>query len=199
MKIKDLDSSDNFEISNHDKLDSILVDLCRLILEGQRKNKEKFGMVAACVLDDKNRKVCGLNSPGPDGTRRHAERVAIDKYVSKYGDIPKGSIIITTLSPCSEDMDERYGESCSDVINQSNVRKVYCGYNDPTQEADQRKYNIEETANKSIRDMCKKFAATFLDEINEEAAGVGIITKQNSTRDVNKNTPRKNLKAFRLI
>ena len=34
--------------------------------------------------------------------------------------------------------------------------------------------------------------------MGEEAAGVGIITKQNSTVDVNKNTPRKNLKAFRL-
>ena len=31
-----------------------------------------------------------------------------------------------------------------------------------------------------------------------ESAGVGIITKQNSTVDVNKNTPKKNLKAFRL-
>jgi nicotinamide mononucleotide adenylyltransferase len=33
----------------------------------------------------------------------------------------------------------------------------------------------------------------------EEAAGVGIITKQNTTVDVNKNTPKKNLKAFRLV
>jgi hypothetical protein len=32
----------------------------------------------------------------------------------------------------------------------------------------------------------------------EDAAGVGIITKQNSTVDVNKSTPAKNLKAFRL-
>ena len=31
-----------------------------------------------------------------------------------------------------------------------------------------------------------------------ESAGVGIITKQNTTVDVNKNTPKKNLKAFRL-
>jgi hypothetical protein len=31
-----------------------------------------------------------------------------------------------------------------------------------------------------------------------ESAGVGIITKQNSTVDVDKNTPKKNLKAFRL-
>ena len=35
--------------------------------------------------------------------------------------------------------------------------------------------------------------------VPEEAAGVGIITKQNSTADVNKGTPRKNLKAFKLI
>lgn len=34
---------------------------------------------------------------------------------------------------------------------------------------------------------------------DEDAAGVGIITKQNSTPDVNKGTPRKNLKAFRLV
>ena len=35
--------------------------------------------------------------------------------------------------------------------------------------------------------------------VPEEAAGVGIITKQNSTVDVNKSTPRKNLKAFKLV
>ena len=35
-------------------------------------------------------------------------------------------------------------------------------------------------------------------KVGEEAAGVGIITKQNTTVDVNKNTPKKNLKAFRL-
>jgi len=33
----------------------------------------------------------------------------------------------------------------------------------------------------------------------EDAAGVGIITKQNSTVDVNSSTPKKNLKAFNLI
>jgi len=33
----------------------------------------------------------------------------------------------------------------------------------------------------------------------EDAAGVGTITKQNTTVDVNKNTPAKNLRAFNLI
>jgi hypothetical protein len=33
---------------------------------------------------------------------------------------------------------------------------------------------------------------------NEEAAGVGIITKQNTTADVKPNSIKKNLKAFKL-
>ena len=34
--------------------------------------------------------------------------------------------------------------------------------------------------------------------ITEEAAGVGIITKQNTTSDVNKGTTKKNLRKFKL-
>ena len=45
----------------------------------------------------------------------------------------------------------------------------------------------------------KKVKEPAKQDVEEEAAGVGIITKQNSTADVNKNTPRKNLKAFKLI
>ncbi len=46
---------------------------------------------------------------------------------------------------------------------------------------------------------CKRSEEKCLCSKKEDAAGVGIITKQNTTADVNKNTPRKNLKAFRLI
>ena len=59
-------------------------------------------------------------------------------------------------------MDERYGESCTDLINRSGIKKVYAGYMDPTQEEEQRDFNIMETENGSIRDMCKEFADTFL-------------------------------------
>jgi len=37
------------------------------------------------------------------------------------------------------------------------------------------------------------------DETNEEAAGVGILTKQNTTKDVKKGTLKKMMKGFRLI
>lgn len=46
---------------------------------------------------------------------------------------------------------------------------------------------------------CKRSEEKCLCSKREDAAGVGIITKQNTTPDVNKGTPRKNLKAFKLI
>jgi pyrimidine deaminase RibD-like protein/GNAT superfamily N-acetyltransferase len=123
-------------------------------------------MVAACVLDPENRKVFGVNEAVNDDTRRHAERVAMDRYVDQYGEIPEGSIILTTLSPCNEDdthmADERYGESCTDLVNASRVRKVYCGYMDPSQHNEHEEYTLEETANSDIKNLCKKFADTFL-------------------------------------
>lgn len=153
-----------FEIYNYKKLDRILENLCKLVIEGQNKDADKYGMVAAAVLDTNNNLVEGLNLPAPEGKRRHAERVAIDKYMSRYGDILDGSIVITTCSPCSEHMDERYGESCTDLLNQYGIKKVYAGYMDPTQEEDNREFNIIETRDSAIRNQCKEFADSFLDE-----------------------------------
>lgn len=163
MKIVEFINSD-YEIRNRDKLDKILIELCQAVIKGKQDDPIKYGMVAACVLDPKNRKVFGVNEATRDGNnRRHAERVAMDRYESKYGEIPEGSIILTTCSPCNEeDMDERYGESCTDLINNSNCKKVYCGYTDPSQTNDHEQYTLEETSNKDIRSLCEKFADTFL-------------------------------------
>ena len=151
------------EIHNYKKLDQVLKNLCNLVILGQDKDPDKFGMVAAALLDTDNNIVAGLNLPADDGKRKHAERVVVEKYISKYGDIPEGSIIVTTLSPCSDQhMEERYGESCTDLLDQYGVKKVYAGYIDPTQHEDHRDFNIMETADESIRNMCKEFADTFL-------------------------------------
>jgi pyrimidine deaminase RibD-like protein len=155
------ESKDDYEIRNYDKLDSILADLCSLIIDGQQSTKD-YGMVAAAVLDPDNTIVSRLNYPGKDGRRIHAERAAIEAYKNKYGDIPEGSIILTTLSPCNEHMDERDGTSCTDIVNHSGVKKVYCGYIDPTQKDDHRHFNLMETGNEKLRTICKQFADTFL-------------------------------------
>ena len=156
-----VESQDDYEIRNYKKLDSILNDLCKLVIKGQRRDSDKYGMVAAAVLDSDQNLVASTSTS--NGNKWiHAERNAIERYISKHGDIPEGSIIVTTCSPCSETMADRYKESCTDFINQQGIKKVYAGYMDPTQDEDQREFNIIETENSSIRELCKKFANTFL-------------------------------------
>jgi pyrimidine deaminase RibD-like protein len=157
----------DFQISNHDKLDAILVRLCEMVIQGQSK-KGNLGMVAAAVLDPDNNCVVGINYPTRDGRRVHGERAAIDSYNARFGDIPASSIIITTCSPCSHDMSEREGINCSDLIDEVGVHKVYAGYQDPTQEPGDKKYHIEITGNPKIHELCERFAETFLkDELTE--------------------------------
>jgi len=155
------------EIRNYKKLDKILVKLCRMIVEGQISDKG-YGMVAACVLDPNNNMVARLNYLEPNGKRVHAERAAVEAYENKYGSVPEGSIVVTTLSPCNETDDEtaegRVGESCAEYLNGKGIEKVFCGYIDPTQDNDIRNFSLMETSDKSIREECKKFADTFLNE-----------------------------------
>ena len=105
----------------------------------------------------------------------HGERVAIDKYKSKYGEIPDGSIIITTCSPCTELMPERVGTSCRDLISSTPVHKVYAGYRDPSQETGpgDKTYHLQITKNKRIQELCKKFADTWLKRQLEELSFLG--------------------------
>lgn len=156
----------DFIISNHEKLDNILVGLCEMVVAGKKKDPDYYGSVASCVLDVHNNKVCAVNYFKSKGKRVHGERAAIDKYHKKYGKIPEGSIIITTCSPCNEKESKmarkRYGESCTDLINNSNIRKVYCGYMDPSQNEQHNKYTLEVTNNPAIENLCRKFAETFL-------------------------------------
>jgi pyrimidine deaminase RibD-like protein len=195
MKIKEiLENIDSnradYEIHNYKKLDRIMSKLCDLVDQGQSSDKN-FGMVAAAVLDPENQIVARLNRPGKDGKRLHAEHAAIMDYNSKHGSIPEGSIILTTLSPCNEHMDERDGPSCTDIVNESRVKKVYCGYMDPTQDNDTRKFTVMETSNKELRNRCKAFADTFLGDVKEgiNFGSVGSVPQHNIV--ANKETHKK--------
>jgi pyrimidine deaminase RibD-like protein len=153
------------QIHDTEKLDEILTKLCEMIVDGQKEDSEYFGKVAACVLDTDNRAVLRLNYP-KDGKRVHAERAAIDAYHKKYGEIPPGSIVITTLSPCSSPVKGRYGSSCTNLIDSLGIKKVYCGYNDPTEiynnNYEDKNFRVLETSNKKIKQLCKKIADTFV-------------------------------------
>jgi pyrimidine deaminase RibD-like protein len=148
---------------SREKLDSVLAELCGMVEQGQEENPDFYGMVAAAVLDPTGRLATGVNYLYGNG-RVHAERVAIDQYEEEYGELPKGSIVITTLSPCSQDThDNRHGESCTDLLNRKRVKMAYCGYKDPTQD-DRSKFTVIVTQDAGIEELCKQFADSFLDE-----------------------------------
>lgn len=154
-----------FEITNQEKLDQLLVQLVEMIMVGHRNDSTGFGRVAAGILDTDDRFVPALNHLDADSdTRVHAERAAIEKYNSIHGPIPSGSIIITTLSPCTDpEMRERFDASCDELINSGTVRKVYCGYVDPTQDRNSnKKYHLQSTKNKRLQHLCRMIADTFL-------------------------------------
>ena len=146
---------------SNEQLDAVLVELCEIVLEGQQDNPDFNGLVAAAVIDPKGRLVTGLNYLYGN-YRVHAERAAIDKYEEEYGEVPQGSIVVTTLSPCSDRMDSRYEESCTDLLNSKKIKLAYCGYNDPTQENTQDKFITIVTENSKLKALCKKLADTFL-------------------------------------
>ena len=172
MKINELEMDPNrtdYEIRNYHKLDKLLKGLCDLVEKGQHANKD-YGMVAAGVLSLKYPYMTGLNRPGSNGKRIHAEHAVLEDFLKKYGEIPEGTVLLTTLSPCTKHLDERDGPSCSSLVERYGIKKVYCGYMDPTQVDDDRDYNLLETSNKEIHDKCKEFADTFLDNVHENFA-----------------------------
>ena len=147
---------------DREKLDQVLAHLCGMIIDGQANDSNFYGMVAAAVIDPAGRTVAGVNYLY--GVYRvHAERAAIDKYEQQYGDLPKGSTVVTTLSPCSGDSgDVRQGDPCTDLLNEKHVKTAYCGYRDPTQHDQHNNFTIFITKNPKIKNLCQKFAATFL-------------------------------------
>ena len=163
----------DFEIRNHSKLDDILVRLCELVIDGQRRDPDFYSMVAAAVLDPDNNCVAALNYRVNNGKCVHGERAAIDAYRERFGEIPEGSIILTTCSPCSEfddhTADGRVGSSCTDLIDSTAVHKVYAGYRDPSQDTrSDKRFHLQITKNKKIQELCKAFADTWLkDDLNE--------------------------------
>lgn len=81
-------NSEDFKKFDYQLLDSVLSDLCNLIVTNQRDNPEYFGMVGACILSPDGNRVSST-SVSPGDTWIHAEKSAILLYQHKYGDIPK--------------------------------------------------------------------------------------------------------------
>jgi pyrimidine deaminase RibD-like protein len=162
-------TNENEEITKLSKLDSVLEKCIDMIHRGHESDPEKYGRVAACLIDNKNNHTYAINMPGPDGTRRHAERMAIDQHLKSHGRIGPNAIMITTLSPCVNHMDERYGESCTDLLSDYGIEKCYAGWQDPTQHpAEDYPFNLQITDNADIFNTCQNIAGSFLPQAMAE-------------------------------
>ena len=145
--------------------DYTLVELCAGIIQHQKQDADKYGLVAAAVIDPERRVVKGINYLLPTGKRVHAERAAMANYIRQHGAIPAHSIVVTTLSPCANRMSERHGPSCTELLNDSPITRVYAGYRDPTQRhLAHDDFDVVYTQNSKIESVCKQIADCFLKE-----------------------------------
>jgi pyrimidine deaminase RibD-like protein len=149
-------------------LDQVLKVLINLVNRAQKEDSDNFGHVAACVIDPDRRMAASTSSRVKDQWQ-HAERNAMARYLESYGEIPRGSVIVTTLSPCSDAMEDRVGSSCLDLINNSAIQHVHCGYQDPSQEHDQdQKFHLTVTKNHDLEQRCQALASNFLAKYMKE-------------------------------
>jgi pyrimidine deaminase RibD-like protein len=160
VKIRDLD------LDNTEYLDEVLADCVEKLLNKQKEDSKYWGLVAAAVVDKDGVVVFGVNHLTKSGTRKHAERVAIENYEDKFGPVPADSIIVTTLSPCSKDMAERWGESCTELLNKNNIKQVYIGFADEKQRDTDayrsKHFKVTRTKNPKLKKLCQNISNIFL-------------------------------------
>jgi pyrimidine deaminase RibD-like protein len=169
------------QFDNTEEYDRILVDLCEMILQAQRKNADHYGLVAACVVDPKGNQALGINHVVDNSKRIHAERAAVRNYEQAHGELPSGCLMITTLSPCVERTghmaQERAGISCSELMDDLNIHRVYCGYMDPTQDihTQHNTFDCVATQNEKIQHVCQEIADCFLEKDIDENFADGKV------------------------
>ena len=144
--------------------DYTLVELCAGIIQHQKQDADKYGLVAAAVIDPDHNVVASISTK-EGGKWKHAERNAMEKYIKRHGAIPAHSIVVTTLSPCANRMSERHGPSCTELLNDSPITRVYAGYRDPSQtHLSHDDFDVVYTQNSKIESVCKQIADCFLKE-----------------------------------
>jgi pyrimidine deaminase RibD-like protein len=181
------DDSDDFEVHGYHHLDELLAGLCKLVVEGHKQDPDRNGMVAAGIKTKLYPFMARVGYMGKHG-HVHAERAVLEAFTSKHGEVPEGSIMLVTLSPCNRHDDktasERVGEPCSELVAAHGIEKVYCGLIDPSQAHgghDHRHYTLIETENSKIRDLCEQFANTFLhgkERLYESTSFIGALRNQ---------------------
>ena len=151
-----------FQEVTDNRYDRILTQLCDMIINCDGR---PHSMVGAAVVDPKGRSVLKLGTPVSQDPELwcHAERTAIDAYQNQYGRLPQNCVIVTTLSPCSDQrMHLRYSESCTDLLTELGIKRVYCGYMDPSQDNDHGAFKMRLTQNAKLQTLCQRIGDAVL-------------------------------------
>ena len=150
------------------QLDQILIELCDLIIQRQKIDSRKWGLVGAAFIDQSTGQRILATSVNKSGKWQHAERTAINIFRNRFGYLPENSLIVVTLSPCSGDISDRFGSDCESLIESLTNCQVYAAYQDPTQTSSNPNFEIAYTNNSKIKQLCKSLADQFLhDDIHK--------------------------------
>jgi pyrimidine deaminase RibD-like protein len=125
------------------------------------------GLVAAGVYDGE-RYAIGTSEYVGDGRWRHAERVALDKFLSRFGQPSPTAIVVCTLAPCTHERSgSRIGESCALMLKNADIAYFYVGaIDDASYPNTQRDYanlglRFSTTDDPDLRSTCERLATLF--------------------------------------
>lgn len=123
------------------------------------------GAVAAALMIPGREPIIEVSYKQPDDMWIHAERHVINQTIEQYGAVPPNSIMVSTLEPCFDAMPNRIGCSCSKLIGDNGIEKVYAGLHDHMQEEIDPHYKhpfeIQYSENPGIKFECTKLFDTI--------------------------------------
>jgi pyrimidine deaminase RibD-like protein len=92
------------------------------------------GIVGAGIFEPSHPPVLATSKKVGEGKWLHAEVNALKEYQSQYGLPKSNTIIVVTLSPCIRRISKsRIGCSCTNLLQQSLIRRVHVGAIDQNQ------------------------------------------------------------------
>jgi pyrimidine deaminase RibD-like protein len=127
------------------------------------------GLVAAGVCDDRaGHFVSATSEYAGNGRWRHAERVALERFLERYGVPGEEVVVVVSLAPCTHpESQSRLGGACALMLVESGIKHVHAGAIDlSTYRNTLRDYaalglDLTFARDKQIRSICERLAGVF--------------------------------------
>jgi pyrimidine deaminase RibD-like protein len=148
--------------SNDDRLSSVVEHLRSAWLD------PLTGLVAAGIYDGKDRSALAVSQFAGNGRWSHAENIALQTFVSRFGRPSGSAIAVVTLAPCTHlASSSRVGPPCAALLAKEGIRNLYVGAIDlasyKNTEADYAGLglNVTFTSDPKLRAVCARLAKVF--------------------------------------